>query len=75
MTDISDQASVREDEDRARALAAQARRAGLAGKTVADSATHCQDCDEPIPEPRRYAVLGVKTCIDCQLLKEKNHER
>ena len=75
MTDISDQASVREDEDRARALAAQRVRGGLSGKRVADSARCCSQCGEAIPEARRYAVLGVKTCIDCQLLKEKNHER
>jgi len=29
-------------------------------------ATHCEDCGEPIPEPRRRALPGVRTCIDCQ---------
>lgn len=30
------------------------------------SRTHCIICDEPIPEARRQAVAGCKTCIDCQ---------
>ncbi len=30
------------------------------------SLTHCAECDEPIPEPRRQAIPGVKLCIDCQ---------
>lgn len=32
---------------------------------VGDSATHCADCEEPIPEARRAALPGVKLCIDC----------
>ena len=43
------------------ALAEQARRAGFAGKTVADSAHFCSSCDEPIPEARRAALPGVQT--------------
>ena len=31
-----------------------------------DSAAFCDECDEPIPEPRRRAIPGVKLCIDCQ---------
>ena len=30
-----------------------------------ESLTHCADCEEPIPEPRRRAIPGVKLCIDC----------
>ena len=30
-----------------------------------DSATHCAECDEPIPEARRKALPGVKLCVDC----------
>ena len=30
-----------------------------------DSLTHCAECEEPIPEPRRTAVPGVKLCLDC----------
>ncbi|MHC5351673.1 TraR/DksA C4-type zinc finger protein [Metapseudomonas furukawaii] len=34
------------------------------------SAEFCEDCDEPIPEPRRVAVPGVQTCIECQGRRE-----
>ncbi|MFV1631431.1 DksA/TraR family C4-type zinc finger protein [Phaeobacter sp. JH20_18] len=33
---------------------------------VGESLTHCADCEEPIPEPRRKAIPGVKLCIECQ---------
>ncbi|HEM8104993.1 TPA: TraR/DksA C4-type zinc finger protein, partial [Enterobacter hormaechei] len=26
----------------------------------------CEECDEPIPEPRRAAVPGCQTCAECQ---------
>lgn len=28
--------------------------------------THCQVCGEEIPEARRKAMPGARTCIDCQ---------
>ena len=31
-----------------------------------ESLTHCEDCGEPIPERRRQALPGVRTCIACQ---------
>ena len=66
MSDPLDLAAEREAELRADALADQARRSGLAGKTVADSATECRLCDGLIPDARRHALPGVQTCIDCQ---------
>ncbi|HCD4390951.1 TPA: TraR/DksA family transcriptional regulator [Enterobacter hormaechei] len=30
------------------------------------SAVRCEECDEPIPEPRRAAVPGCQTCASCQ---------
>ncbi|MBB3712893.1 phage/conjugal plasmid C-4 type zinc finger TraR family protein [Limimaricola variabilis] len=33
---------------------------------VGESATHCAECDEEIPERRREAIPGVKLCIECQ---------
>jgi phage/conjugal plasmid C-4 type zinc finger TraR family protein len=30
------------------------------------SLTHCEECAEPIPEPRRQAVPGVRLCVACQ---------
>lgn len=66
MMDVFDRATEREEQLREDALAAQARRAGFAGKTVVDSATHCDECGEAIPEARRQAVPGCRTCVDCQ---------
>lgn len=40
------------------------------------SATHCRECDEAIPQARREAVPGCKTCADCQQIIEiKNKQR
>lgn len=66
MTDVFDRATEREEQQRADALQRQARRAGLAGKTLADSALLCHYCDGPIPPARRAAVPGVQTCRPCQ---------
>lgn len=30
------------------------------------SATHCIECDEAIPQARREAVPGCRTCASCQ---------
>ncbi|HHA1858997.1 TraR/DksA family transcriptional regulator [Enterobacter roggenkampii] len=30
------------------------------------SAERCEECDEPIPEPRRAAVPGCQTFASCQ---------
>ncbi len=33
--------------------------------------THCADCGEEIPEPRRRALPGARTCIDCQSARDR----
>ena len=71
MTDLYDRATEREEQNRTDALAEQARRAGLEGKTVADSALFCQLCDDPIPAARRRALPGVQTCVECQAELER----
>lgn len=35
------------------------------------SLTHCEECDEKIPEARRHAIPGVRLCIGCQSELEK----
>ena len=30
------------------------------------SLARCEECDAPIPEARRKAVLGVRLCVSCQ---------
>ncbi|MEI9740239.1 TraR/DksA family transcriptional regulator [Enterobacter kobei] len=40
------------------------------------SAERCEECDEPIPEPRRAAVPGCQTCAECQsVIGLKNKQR
>ena len=36
-----------------------------------ESATHCIECDEPIPEKRRQLLKGCQLCVECQALKER----
>ncbi len=36
-----------------------------------ESLTHCEQCDEAIPEARRQAVPGVRLCVGCQEEFEK----
>ncbi|QZH75994.1 MAG: DksA/TraR family C4-type zinc finger protein [Erythrobacter sp.] len=36
-----------------------------------ESARHCALCGEDIPEKRRAAVPGVRTCIECQSGKDR----
>lgn len=66
MTDMFDMATEREEIARQDALGVQQRRAGLAGKTVEDSALACIVCEEAIVEERRIALPGVQTCTLCQ---------
>jgi phage/conjugal plasmid C-4 type zinc finger TraR family protein len=36
-----------------------------------DSALDCDDCGEPIPEKRRAALPGVRTCVACQAKRDR----
>ena len=40
-----------------------------------ESLTHCEDCGEPIPERRRAALPGVRTCIACQSDRDSHVRR
>ncbi len=31
----------------------------------------CEDCGELIPVARRQALCGVRTCVPCQLIRDK----
>lgn len=59
-SEIIDQASALEEMMRENAI--QAHRLDHS----AVSAKHCESCGEDIPEPRRVAVPGCKTCASCQ---------
>ena len=38
---------------------------------VGESAEECDDCGEPFPRKRREALPGVRTCVACQLERDK----
>lgn len=33
-------------------------------------ATHCVHCGDPIPEARRVALPGARTCVSCQATQD-----
>ncbi|MBX7494817.1 DksA/TraR family C4-type zinc finger protein [Qipengyuania sp. 6B39] len=35
-----------------------------------ESAEYCDECGEPIPEKRRAALPGVRTCVECQSARD-----
>ena len=35
-----------------------------------ESAEYCDECGEPIPEMRRAAIPGVRTCVACQSARD-----
>ena len=35
------------------------------------SLSHCEECEAPIPEARRKAVPGVRLCVACQDVQDK----
>ena len=35
-----------------------------------ESAEYCDECGEPIPEKRRAAIPGVRTCVACQSARD-----
>ena len=36
------------------------------------SLSHCEECGEEIPEPRRQAMPGVRLCLPCQDERDRN---
>jgi len=66
--EIIDQASALEDMYRDHAIQAHRLNRG------AVSATHCEECDDELPEARRKANPGCTMCVECQLEKEKRRK-
>lgn len=63
--------------DRANELAEREREFALAkirSKQTAFSLTHCEDCDDPIPQQRRESVQGCTRCVDCQHIFEQREK-
>lgn len=40
-----------------------------------ESAKHCDECGEVVPEARRKAVPGVRLCVACQEQADRNAQR
>ena len=40
-----------------------------------ESAEFCDDCGEPIPEGRRRALPGARTCVACQSERDSEARR
>lgn len=40
--------------------------AARARMPAGEGETHCVECDEPIPDARRAALPGTRTCVRCQ---------
>jgi phage/conjugal plasmid C-4 type zinc finger TraR family protein len=38
-----------------------------------ESLLHCAECGNDIPEARRVALPGVRLCLDCQALADKEN--
>lgn len=38
-----------------------------------ESAEECEECGEPIPEARRKAMPGVRFCVQCQEILDKQN--
>lgn len=41
-----------------------------AGIPQGEALTDCEDCGEEIPEPRRKALPGARTCVICQSARD-----
>ena len=41
-----------------------------AGMPTGEGETHCLDCGDEIPEARRRAIPGVRTCVTCQSARD-----
>ena len=40
-----------------------------------EGSDHCEDCGEPIPERRREALPGTRTCVPCQSARDSEARR
>lgn len=84
MSDLMDRASEHADMLLRHALEEQRLKGALATGALADasqwhvlSAENCEGphCNEPIPDPRRRLLPGVRLCVDCQARLERGMAR
>jgi len=61
MSDVIDQALICTEQFLEAILAEHRKR-----KSTGRSRTHCEDCQQPIPDDRRKAAKGCTRCVTCQ---------
>jgi len=44
--------------------------AARARMPAGEGTEHCEECGEDIPEPRRRALPGARTCVACQSARD-----
>jgi len=47
-------------------------RRALEAQAAQPSLTHCEECGDEIPKKRRELIKGVRLCVFCQQLQERN---
>lgn len=47
-------------------------RRALEAQASQPSLTHCEECGEDIPKKRQELIRGVRLCVFCQQLQERN---
>jgi phage/conjugal plasmid C-4 type zinc finger TraR family protein len=47
-------------------------RAARSRMHTGEGSDQCEDCGEPIPDRRRQALPGVRTCVRCQTERDKS---
>lgn len=63
-------ASVEDEVKRARSRLPDAKNLGSGMEAL----THCEECENEIPEARRKAILGVRLCVTCQSEHDEEEE-
>ncbi len=64
---MADEADSAFDEQQATLSAILAKRVQYRG----ESALYCEECGEKIPQARRRSLPGVRTCAECQMVRER----
>jgi phage/conjugal plasmid C-4 type zinc finger TraR family protein len=50
---------------------ADAVKSARASMAAGEGSRHCEECGEPIPEGRRRALPGARTCVQCQSTRDR----
>lgn len=70
---MSDEIDRATDQQAVLLQAAIDRAAAKSSCRASGAAPNCEECGEPIPEPRRKAAPGCRYCVACQNWLEQGH--